>query len=182
MAVLESHVRLPNALKDFASWEHSMPFIMLSDLCADGDKAQPSVLAATAITAGFGSTEQQHMCSLLKCGNKLGVAHQTEAEQCRLVAASAAARLAQLYAAQAAASSTAAGAGSSCMSELLPWLVLFGRCCLQWVQQLQWRHKGIPGLHSSSKPNHSAATSWAECRSAAAVMCSLQQLAAEGAQ
>jgi hypothetical protein len=75
----------------------------------------------------------------------------TYAEECRLVAASTAARLAQLYAAQALASSTSSlttsAAASSCMSDLLPWLVLFGRCCQQWAVQLQWRHQGsISGL------------------------------------
>jgi hypothetical protein len=36
------------------------------------------------------------------------------------------------------------------MSLLLPWLVLFGRCCLQWAVQLQWRHEGIAGLPSAA--------------------------------
>jgi hypothetical protein len=87
MAGLESHVRLPNALKDFDTRVQSVPFISLVDRCAVGEQAQPNVLAATAIAAGFGSTEQQHLfcllCSLLKCTSKLCTSQQTEAEECR---------------------------------------------------------------------------------------------------
>jgi hypothetical protein len=69
----------------------------------------------------------------------------TLAEECRLAAATAAARLAHLYVADASSSSAAAAAAGR-MADLLPWLVLFGRCCLLWSIQLQWRHKGVAGL------------------------------------
>jgi hypothetical protein len=127
---------------------------LVAGLCAVGDAAQPNALAATAIAAGFGSKEQQRLfgllCSLLKRSGMLTSTQQTSADECRLVAASAAVRIAKLYAEHSAASSTSAAAASasasSCVSQLLPWLVLFGRCCLQWAVQLQWRLQGIPNL------------------------------------
>jgi hypothetical protein len=153
LAVLEDHVCLlhPSNLSE----GHSNDFALLASMCAVGQWGQPNALAAPAIAAGFGSTEQQGLfgllCSLLKCSSMMSSAQQTYAEECRLAAASAAGRLAQLYVqAHAAAGSTynpsAQAVASSCVSQLLPWLVLFGRCCLQWAVQLQWRHQGIPGL------------------------------------
>jgi hypothetical protein len=129
-------------------------------------------LAAAAAAAGFGSREQQQLfsllCTLLKLGGALGPAEQTDAEEVRLAAALAAASFAKLYAAQAAAGSAAAAAGDAsadsssrgrgecegkdhpAVATLLPWLVLFGRVCLQWAVQLQWRLQGIEGLPAAA--------------------------------
>jgi hypothetical protein len=151
-AALESLVRLPSAIELLNRGDMSH-FLLLAGLWAVGDAAEPDALAATAIAAGFGSTEQRRLfsllCSLLKRSGMLTHMQQTVAENCRLVAASAAARLAQLYALHGTVPTTAAAApaaAGSGISDLLPWLVLFGRCCLQWAVQLQWRHQGTAGL------------------------------------
>jgi hypothetical protein len=42
------------------------------------------------------------------------------------------------------AAAAAAADSGEVVRDLLPWLVLFGRCCLQWKVQLHWRIKA-PG-------------------------------------
>lgn len=153
LAEFESHVRVITTPAGL-SLLHDLALTWPAHLCAVGECPQPNALAATAITAGPGSTEQQRLfgllCSLLKRSSMLVPTQQTVAEECRLTAASVAARLAQLYAAHAAASSDrgpyAAAAAGGCSSELLPWLVRFGRCCLQWATQLQRQLHGSPDL------------------------------------
>jgi hypothetical protein len=84
----------------------------------------------------------------------LHLSQQQDAEECRLVAATVAARFAQLYVTEASSSSATAAAAASgnaqqaggCLGDLLPWLVLFGCCCLLWYVQLLWRHKGLVGM------------------------------------
>jgi hypothetical protein len=151
MSLLESYMRLPLATNkgpNNRNREYKLPFAMLAMLGAVGEVRQPAAFAATAIIAGPESAEQQRLfgllCSTLKRGALLGYTQQTDAEECRLVAATFAARV-QLSAAGTSSSSTTM-ADLLAMVELLQWLVLFGRCCLQWAVQLQWRHKGIPGL------------------------------------
>jgi hypothetical protein len=149
---------------------------MLVGLCSVGERPAPCCLAAAAAAAGFGSREQQQLfsllCTLLKLGGALGPAEQTDAEEVRLAVALAAASFAKLYAAQAAAGSAAAAAGDASadstnsagirgrgegegkdhppVATLLPWVVLFGRVCLQWAVQLQWRLQGIEGLPAAA--------------------------------
>jgi hypothetical protein len=156
-ALLDSYVRLPQANKATGACnistreDHELRFAVLARMCAVGDRPQPAALTATAIAAGLGSTEQQRLfgllCSMVKRSSMLGFTQQTDAEECRLVAAGVAARYAQLYASSSSAAAAADSAtASSCVSGLLPWLVLFGRCCLQWSTQLQWWYRGLPGL------------------------------------
>jgi hypothetical protein len=161
MGLLESYMRLPHAVSRSSAYQglptrqHELPVAMLALLCAVGDRAQPAALASTAIAAGAGSVEQQRLfgllCSTLKRSSSLSLTQQTDAEECRLVAACAAARLSQLCASSSSMkSATGSVPASSCLSNLLPWLVLFGRCCLHWAHQLQWRHKGIPGMPAAA--------------------------------
>lgn len=127
-------------------------------MCAVGDRHQPGALTATAIAAGCGSTEQRRLfgllCSVLKRTSTLGPGQQTYAEECRLAVATAAARFAQLYVAEASGSNAAGSNGA--VGDLAPWLVLFGRCCLQWAMQLQWRLKGIAGLPRTAAVSQAA--------------------------
>jgi hypothetical protein len=150
-ALLESYTRLPS-VTNIPGYEQELTFPMIAVLCSVGDRPQPSCLAAAAAAAGYGSPEQLQLFSLLltmvKLGGNLGPRQQTDAEECPLTTAGVAAAFARQYALQ---SSSSSGSGEGLqVSGLLPWLVLFGRCCLQWALQLQWIHKGIDGLPAAA--------------------------------
>jgi hypothetical protein len=159
-ALLESYARLTSVLKP-PVYNQQLAFPMIAGLCSVGDRPHPSCLAAAAAAAGYGSPEQLQLCSLLltmvELGGSLGPQQQLDAEECRLTAAGVAAAFSRQLALQSG-SSSGSGEGLQ-VSGLLPWLVLFGRCCLQWAVQLQWVYRGIEGLPAAASVSQSQVSS-----------------------
>jgi hypothetical protein len=112
-----------------------------------------------ALAAPPGSKQQKQLLSLLfsylKVAPRLPISHYAKAQELRIAAALAAAaamhKLTAAAVAEEVAGCTSSGGSSVCgysgnssvgcqtaPQAMLPWLALFGRCCLQWSQLLQW--------------------------------------------